>query len=251
MATRRFASSISKQTRPQTALRTAVVTAVLPPSTSESDVVTGWQVVLDFGGGEIKNAGVASSYNPVPGDIVVVARYLNHLFVIDKVTAGASGEEPTSRTAYAYVQTPGTYVTAAAAATDVAIPDLTVVATMKAGAAYNVRLRTGYSGNVANTWALFRLRQNAANSGIDIGEYFRSPVTTASLAYGFDATLVLRNDTSVDLDVTIVPTLTASATGNATAFCTAQSRAFIEVTVIGSSSLYPYAAAVQAPADLT
>lgn len=250
MVTRSLATSVSKQAKEQTQTRTATVLDVLAPTADEADVVTGWQVLLDFGGNEVRRAGVASSYNPVPGDVVAVARYLNTLFVIDKVVAGNSGDAPTNRVAYSYVKTPGTYATAAASAEIQLSTDLTLTVPMRNGAAYNVRLRTGYTGATANTWAFFRLRQDTA-AGADIGEYFRAPVTLVTATYGFDNTLVLRNDTGLDLNVVIMPTLTAPATGSASAFCTAQSRAYIEVTVIGSSKLYPYAAAIVAPAGLT
>ena len=128
--------------------------------------------------------------------------------------------------------------------------DLTLTVPMRNGAAYNVRIRTGYTTSAANTWALIRLRQDTV-AGTDIGEYFRSCVTIASAAYGFDNTLVIRNDTGLDLNAVIMPTLTAPAVGTAGAFCTAATRAFIEVTVIGSSKLYPYAASITAPAGLT
>lgn len=247
MASQRLASSVARNGKPQTRVRTATVIDLLPPFTDEVDNVTGWQVLLDFGGSEVKRAGIASSYDPVPGDKVIVATYRDALFVIGKVVAGESGDAPGKRVAYAYVQTPGTYATAAASASDVALTPLTVTVAMKAGAAYSVRLRTGYSGATATSWAFFRLRQDAANSGIDLGEYFRAPVASATSVFGFDQSLPIRNDTGVDLSVVIVPTLTASSVGSASAFCTAQSRAFVEVSVLGSSKMYPYAAAVSAP----
>jgi hypothetical protein len=250
MVVKRLSTTVTSIAKPQTKMRTAQVMEILSPAVSEQDVSTGWQVRLDFGGGEVRNAGIASSYNPVPGDIVAVASYLNTLFVIDKVTAGASGEAPTSRVAYAWVQSTGTYATAASA-TEVALPGLAVTVPMRNGAAYNVRLRTGFSVTTAGQFAFFRLRQNSATSGIDLGEYFRTAGSVASLAHGFDNTLVIRNDTGLDLDVPVVPTLTGPTTGSSSAFCTAQSRAYVEVTVIGASSLYPYAAAVSAPANLT
>jgi len=250
MVIKRLSTTVTNMSKPQTKMRTAVVLEILMPATDQNDISTGWQVSLDFGGDEIRTAGIASSYNPVPGDTVAVASYLNTLFVIDKVTAGASGEAPTSRVAYSWVQTTGTYVTAASTV-EVELPGLAVSVPMRNGAAYNVRLRTGFSVSTAGQFGFFRLRQNAFNSGIDLGEYFRTAASVASLAHGFDNTLVIRNDTGLDLSVPVVPTLTGPTTGSASAFCTAQSRAYVEVTVIGASSLYPYAAAVQAPANLT
>jgi hypothetical protein len=251
MVTRRLAASVAAQQRAQTKMRTATVLDILAPSTTEADLATGWQVLLDFGGGEVKQAGVASTYNPIPGDVVTVMMYLNTLFVIDKVAAGATGLEPGGRVAYGYQQTTGTYATAAVS-TEIALStDLTITVPMRTGAAYEVVLYTGYSNAVANQWAMFRLRQNAFNSGIDIGEYFRRPTTIAAAVCGFKGEMLLRNDTGVDFDVVVVPTLTSPSTGAASAFCTAQTRAYIEVTVKGSSKLYPHAAAVTAPPGLT
>ena len=251
MATRRLAASVAAQQRAQTKMRTATVIDILAPSVTEADLATGWQVLLDFGGGEVKQAGVASTYTPIPGDVVTVMMYLNTLFVIDKVAAGATGLEPGGRVAYAYQKTTGNYASPAVS-TEIALStDLILTVPMRNGAAYEVVLYTGYTNAVANQWAMFRLRQTAFNSGIDIGEYFRAPNTIAALAYGFRGTMLLRNDTGVDFNVVIVPTITSPAGGIASAFCTPQTRAFIEVVVKGSSKLYPHAAAVTAPPDLT
>lgn len=250
MATQRLATSVSRNAKPQTQTRTAVILDILEPSTDEVDAVTGWQVLLDFGGGETRRAGVASSYNPVPGDTVAVARYLNTLFVIDKVTSGGSGLEPGGRVAYGYVKTTGSYKTAAVSTEVELSSDLTLVVPMRTGACYEVYLQTGYSNATANLWAFFRLRQDSP-TGADLGEFFRQAVTAAASVFGFHGTLLLRNDTGVDFDCKIMPTLTSPSGGAASAFCTAQTRAYIEVNPKGSSKLYPHAAAVSAPPDLT
>lgn len=250
MATQRLATSVSRNAKPQTQTRTAVVLDILEPSTDETDAVTGWQLLLDFGGGETRRAGVASSYNPVPGDTVAVARYLNTLFVIDKVAAGGSGLEPGGRVAYGYVKTTGTYTTAPVSTEVELSPDLTLVVPMRTGAAYEVYLKTGYANAVANQWAFFRLRQDTP-TGADLGEYFRQSNTLAGTVFGFEGIMLVRNDTGVDFDCTIMPTLTSPSGGAASAFCTNQTRAYIEVNPKGSSKLYPHAAAVSAPPDLT
>lgn len=251
MVTRRLSASITSSARPGTQMRSGTVLDVIEPTVDEAGVETGWQVLLQLADGQVRQAGVASSYNPIPGDVVAITQYQNTLFVVDKVTAGQSGLEPGGRVDYGFQQTTGTYRTGTVGAEVELSTDLNRTFMARTGAAYNVHLFTGFSNAAAPQWAFFRLRQTAFNSGIDIGEYFRQGVPVATVVYGFHGTIVIRNDTGQDFTVTVVPTLTSPAGGAATAFCTANTRAFTEVTVAGSSKLWPHAAPLTIPPDLS
>lgn len=251
MVTRPLSTSITRSARPGTQMRSGTVLDVIAPTVDEAGVETGWQVLLQMDGGQVRQAGVASTYNPIPGDVVAITSYLNTLFVIDKVAAGQSGIEPGGRVDYGFQQTTGTYRTGTVSAEVELSTDLNRTFLARNGAAYHVTLFTGYSNAAAPQWAFFRLRQNAFNSGIDIGEYFRQGVPVATVVYGFRGKLQIRNDTGQDFTVTIVPTLSSPAGGAATAFCTANTRAFTEVTVAGSSKLWPHAAPLTIPPDLS
>jgi hypothetical protein len=248
---RRVATSIARQAKPATQTRTATVLDVLAPTTDEADVATGWQVLLDFGGAEVRRAGVASSYNPVKGDVVVVARYLNTLFVIDRVTAGDSGGEPGGRVGYAYYTGATGTFQAIPASTETTVTGLVCSVALRDGGAYQVEIGgLGVHCNVANTQTLFRLRENGPG-GLDLGEWYRLPTNGAGQVHGFDGHRIIRNDNGVDLTLTIALTAQPPATVTASMFCTAVTRPFIEVTVKGSSKLYPHAAPVPPPPELT
>jgi hypothetical protein len=250
MATRKLSTSISKQGVPSTQMRTATVLDVIEPQVTEDDTTTGWTVLLDFGGGEITNAGVADTYSPIPGDVVTVMKYLNSCFVIGKVVAGVSGLEPGGRVGYAFhdATVAGAFVTVAAS-TEALVPDLAVTFDARNGACYEVEIGTlGYFSNVANTHVLFRLRQDTL-AGADIGEYFRAACTTSGQVFGFNRRRLIRNDTGVDFPVTVLLTITAGAAGNANAYANTISKPFMEITTKGSSKLYPSAAPMTAPPD--
>jgi hypothetical protein len=251
VATRRLASSIAAGQKPGTQIRAATVLDVIEPTTDEAGVVTGWQVLVDLGDGKISQAGVASTYRPIPFDIVATASYQNSLFVIDKVAGAQSGVEPGGRVAYGYVTTAGAYCTGTASAEVELSTELNVTFMARTGAAYELFLSTGYSSAGANTWALFRLRQTAFNSGLELGEWYRKAATIATNVHGFEGRLVVRNDTGIDFDVTIVPTLTSPTGIVASAFNTASTKAWVEVVVKGSSKLYQHAAPMTAPPDLS
>lgn len=248
---RRLATSVARTAKPATQTRTARVVDVLAPTTDEADVATGWQVLLDFGGGEVRRAGVASSYSPLPGDTVVVARYLNTLFVIDRVTAGDTGNDPGGRVGYAYYSgATGTFQVVPAATED-AVTGLACSVALRTGAAYQVEVGgLGLHCNVANTQVLFRLRVDGP-SGLDLGEWYRVPTNTAGQVHGFDGNRIIRNDNGVDLTLNVVLTAGTPAGVAASMFCTAATRPFIEVTIKGSSKLYPHAAPVPPPPELT
>lgn len=248
---RRLATSVARTAKPATQTRTAKVVDVLAPTTDEADLVTGWQVLLDFGGGEVRRAGVASSYNPLPGDTVVVARYLNTLFVIDRVTAGDTGSEPGGRVGYAYYSGANGSFQVIPAATEAAVTGLACSVALRNGAAYQVEVGgLGVHCNVASTQVLFRLRADGP-TGLDLGEWYRLPTNASGQVHGFDGTRIIRNDNGVDLTLNIVLTANPPTGVAASMFCTTVTRPFIEVTVKGSSKLYPHAAPVPPPPDLT
>lgn len=251
MVTRPISRTISRQGKPQTQMRTATVMDIIAPATSDADLVTGWQVQLDFGGGEITRAGVASSYTPIPGDVVTVMRYLNTLFVIDKVVAGDTGAEPGGRVGYAYYDAlvAGTIVTAAAG-TEVAVPGLQVSFPVRNGAAYEIEIGgpLGFHNSIANTQAWFILRLDTV-TGTQLGEFFRWPTAAAGQVHGFAGRRILRNDTGYDFDATVLLTLLAAAGNTASAYANTSTKPFIEVTIKGSSKLYPHATALPAPPD--
>lgn len=249
---RRIAGSITRTAKPATQTRIATVLEILAPTTDEADVATGWQVLLDFGGGEVRRAGVASSYNPIPGDTVVVARYLNTLFVIDRQTAGDTGEAPGGRVGYAYYQ--GTVfgdIGSVPANSEVTFPDLEVSVDLRDGAAYQVEIGgIAWHCNVANTEVLWRLREGGP-SGLDLGEWFRRPSNTAGAVTGMHGAHIIRNDNGVDLTLTIALTCYSPPSVTATFYANAVTLPFMEVTVKGSSLLYPHASPVPPPASLS
>jgi hypothetical protein len=250
MVTRRLSTSISKQGAPSTQMRTATVIDVIEPQLTEDDTLTGWSVLLDFGGGEITNAGVGGTYQPIPGDIVAVMKYQGTLFVVDKVVAGVEGLEPGGRVGYAYHNAiaAGVFATAAIS-TEILVPDLAVPFTAMAGACYQVEIgMIGFQSNAADNWVNFRLRQNTV-TGEDLGDFFRQPTSQANNICGFGQRRLIRNDTGVDFPVTAVLTITASSAGNASVWANTVTRPFMEITVKGSSKLYPSAAPMTAPPD--
>lgn len=251
MVTRRLAGSISSRERPSTQTRTATVKELLSPSLAENDATTGWQVLLDFGGGEIKNAGCSASYTPVPGDTVVVSRYQNTLLIVDRLTAGGTGELPGGRVAYAYYDATvaGNYATAAAGA-EVALPSLIVQAFMRNGAAYDVELFTGFSTAVANNLASFQVRKDTV-TGTQLTEYFRETTTIAANVVGFQGVRQIRNDSGVDQNVVLVACMVASSTSAANAYANPLNKPWFEVRVKGASILYPHASALPTPPDFT
>jgi hypothetical protein len=251
MVTRQISRTISKQSKPPTQMRTATVKDIIAPTTSDTDLVTGWQVLLDFGGGEISRAGVASTYTPIPGDVVTVMRYLNTLFVVDKVVAGDTGAEPGGRVAYAYydAQSAATFATAAASA-ELAVPSLQVTFPCRNGAAYEIEVGgpLGYHNSVANVQTLFSLRLDTL-AGALLGQFFRAPTAGAGQVHGFAGRRILRNDTGYDFDATVLLTFSAASANTASVYADTATRPFIEVTVKGSSKLYPHATAFPAPPD--
>lgn len=250
MVTRGISRSIASQARPQTQMRTAKVLDVIEPSTSELDVVTGWQVKLDFGGGEVANAGVAATYTPIPGDVVTVMTYLNALFVVDKIVGGTTGDEPGGRLGYAQYEAAANGVFATAAiSTEVAVPSLELFVDVRNGAAYEFEVGVlGIQAAVANSFGLLRLRQDGVG-GADLGEFFRVPTTQAGVPFFFQGKRIIRNDTGFDFNVHVALTLQASSAGTASAYAGIRSRPFVEMRAKGSSKLYPHAAPLDPPPD--
>ena len=252
MATTKLAGSMARKQQPTSRTRTATVLDLVEPTVDEADNPTGWQVLLDYDGGEIRRAGVASSYTPVPGDQVAVIEYQNTVFVVDRVSAGDTGELPGARVAYAYVEiaAAGTYGSAGTA-TEVAIPGLAVTVLLRDGAAYDVELRTGFTTTTANQFGLFRLRLDTAVSGTDLAEYFRVASTVANTQMQFHDVLQIKNDTGIDQTVTIVPCVTGPPTGTLNLYATPRAEPFVEVRLKGAAKLYTPAAPLPLPAEFT
>lgn len=249
--TRPLSRSISAQARPQTQLRTARVVDILEPATGEDSIVTGWQVVLDFGGGEVKRAGVASSYNPIPGDVVSVARYLNTLFVIDRVTAGDQGDAPGGRVGYAYYNSePVAVFKTAPANTETAITELQMTVDLRNGAAYKYVWQCYMQVAVANQGPYIRVRADSM-SGATVLDFGRQGMTIASSGHGIRCEGDIRNDTGRDVTVTLLPTVAGPPGGAASLVNTTVPRPHAILTLLGSSKLHPHAGAVPAPPEIT
>jgi hypothetical protein len=248
---RRLSTQVGKR-QPATQTRTALVIDLLEPTLAEDDETAGWQVLLDFGGGEVRRAGVAASYIPAPGDTVAVARHLNTLFVIGRVTAGENGDPPGGRVGFAYRDhqgAGGTYLSTSGGV-EAVITDLLVPCVLKTGTAYEVEMCTGFTTNTANQYTHFRLRQDTL-AGAAITEFFRHPMTVISVIYGFHDTVLIRNDTGVDITTTLVPTFQHPGAITVSLYASTVTKPFMEVRSKGSSKLYPHAAPMPVPADFT
>lgn len=247
----RLGRSVARKTSPApTALRTATVVELLTPTVDDATgVSTGWRVRLDFGGGEVLLAGVASSYEPVPGDTVAVASYLGTLLVIDRVTAGGGDDPPGRQVGLAYTTVTGIYATTVA--TEIEVTALKIAAVpMRNGAAYEVYFHTGYQTNTASQFVQTRLRQTNI-TGADLGEFFRQPTTLAGGVFGQTSRTLIANTTGIDLVVALVPTLAGPAGVTASLFSTVPaSRAYLEINTLGPAVRYPHAAPITRPPDL-
>ncbi|MEV4122918.1 hypothetical protein [Micromonospora sp. NPDC049645] len=250
MSSSRLAGSVTRRVPPAAAIRTGTVVELLPPSLDESDRVTGWQVRLDVGGGQVLNAGVAGGYEPYPGDQVAVIAYLGRLFVIDRVTAGGdAAASPPGRLVRAASAPAGTYASATGA-TEVdaaALSSQLADVELRDGGAYEVLLRTGYTTSAASSYVHLRLRQDTVTTGTDLGEWFRQPVTVAGLTYGMYGRLVIANRTGYTLPVDLLIVLAAPAGVTASLTSLAASPAYVEINRLGHASRYPHAVSVTAP----
>ncbi len=251
MVTRKLSASVGRP-KPATQTRTAVVQQLLAPSTAEDDTVTGWQVLLDFGGGEVRSAGCSSSYMPVAGDIVVVSRYQNTLFIVDRITAGNTGDVPGGRVAYSYYDAlaGGGYLNVPVSS-EAAAPGLTVPVLMRNGACYDVEVFQPFSSATANAFGFFVIRQDAIVTGAQLTEFARTPTTTAGQVVKLHDTAILRNDTGVDLNTTLIIAVRTASTNAVDLYANPTIKPWVEVRLKGSSKMYPHAAPMPVPPDFT
>lgn len=257
MAIIRLAASLRRRERPMTQTRTGVVLELIPPEAGSveggPDNLAGWGVRLQFDGGEVARATVNGSYNPAPGDVVAVARYMNTLYVVGKVAAGDTGELPGGRVGYSYYDAAaaGVYQTLAAGTAEQALTAMTVACRLRTGVAYDVEVRQPFRSSEANASGYFRLRQDAAATGADLGELFRVATTTAGSSFLLHDTVQVRNDNSADLDVVLVVCAQPTATNAMNLFATPASKPWVEVRTKGASVLYPHAAPLPPPVEFT
>ena len=107
----------------------------------------------------------------------------------------------------------------------------------RAGTAYRVRFKTGYTTASTTSPLLLRLRKGALG-GADWGEFFRAPASsTAGNQMGFYGESYLVNNTAADINTVVVAT--GNSTGAAwTMFANSVSKRYVEIEPCGPASKY-------------
>jgi hypothetical protein len=235
----RLPVAVARRTPAPNRMSTGTVLAVLPPTTAEDFTETGWQVQLDLGGGLITNAGIASTYNPQPGDKVAVTSYRGSMFVTSAIAAGATGEAPGDVVASVAPTTFGFYATTGTTAVELPVTELAVSFTAKAGCAYEIEWQTGYRNTtVAATFAYLRIRRDSLTGLLMCGEA-RYPITTTDV-YKANAKWFVVNPNDTDSVINLFPTVTGVAGSAVALHNSLVHHAFIEVRRRGPASRMKY-----------